>query len=273
MLLRSIVSLSFAIVAGSALAVTAGMRAMAWPRESMADERERGAMLRRFLLVGIASFLGVSVADPADVSGPSPRKGHEASSPDGAGAFASRKYRNLFAEAGHSEVEIDARIARAWKQLFEGDPKPSGSSPRAAERERPARLHPRHPAHGRPLRGHVVRDDDRGPARPQGRVRRALELVGDAHVPERPEAPGLRLLLVADGVRRERHRRAARPGRRGVLRDGALLRRAPLGQRQGHLRLQGARRSAAPRHGPPRRPITGRYASAAPRATTPWARR
>ena len=25
-------------------------------------------------------------------------------------------------EAGHTEAETDAKIARAWKQLFEGDP-------------------------------------------------------------------------------------------------------------------------------------------------------
>jgi len=41
---------------------------------------------------------------------------------DGAGAFATGQYRNLFAEAGHSEAEIDARIARAWRTLFEGNP-------------------------------------------------------------------------------------------------------------------------------------------------------
>jgi oligosaccharide reducing-end xylanase len=53
----------------------------------------------------------------ADVPGHSP----PAVTADGAGAFATGRYRNLFAEAGRTEAEIDARIARAWKQLFEGD--------------------------------------------------------------------------------------------------------------------------------------------------------
>jgi oligosaccharide reducing-end xylanase len=43
-------------------------------------------------------------------------------SADGGGAFATGQYRNLFAEAGHSPKAIDARIARAFHQLFHGDP-------------------------------------------------------------------------------------------------------------------------------------------------------
>ncbi len=40
---------------------------------------------------------------------------------DGKGAFATRNYRNLFAEAGHGEKEIEAKIAKAYDQLFHGD--------------------------------------------------------------------------------------------------------------------------------------------------------
>ncbi len=40
---------------------------------------------------------------------------------DGAGAFASGKYRNLFADDGHSEREIKAKIDAAFQQLFHGD--------------------------------------------------------------------------------------------------------------------------------------------------------
>jgi oligosaccharide reducing-end xylanase len=40
---------------------------------------------------------------------------------DGAGAYATGKYRNLFAEAGRTPQEIDARVTRAWEQLFRGD--------------------------------------------------------------------------------------------------------------------------------------------------------
>jgi oligosaccharide reducing-end xylanase len=42
---------------------------------------------------------------------------------EGAGAFATGKYRNLFVEAGHSPQEVTARIDRAFEQLFHGDPK------------------------------------------------------------------------------------------------------------------------------------------------------
>ncbi len=41
---------------------------------------------------------------------------------DGKGAYATGKYRNLFAEAGHSQAEIDAKIDAAYQQLFHGDP-------------------------------------------------------------------------------------------------------------------------------------------------------
>ncbi len=40
---------------------------------------------------------------------------------DGSGAFATGKYRNLFAEDGHSQREIRAKIEGAYQQLFHGD--------------------------------------------------------------------------------------------------------------------------------------------------------
>src|SRR5664280_1143862 len=40
----------------------------------------------------------------------------------GAGAYATGKYRNLFAEDGHSKREVQARVDAAYKQLFHGDP-------------------------------------------------------------------------------------------------------------------------------------------------------
>src|ERR1700687_2794653 len=42
--------------------------------------------------------------------------------PDGAGAYSTGQYRNLFAEAGHSPKEISARIDTAFQQLFHGNP-------------------------------------------------------------------------------------------------------------------------------------------------------
>lgn len=41
---------------------------------------------------------------------------------DGSGAYATRNYRNLFAEAGHSHQDIQAKIDVAFHQLFHGDP-------------------------------------------------------------------------------------------------------------------------------------------------------
>ena len=41
---------------------------------------------------------------------------------EGAGAFATGKYRNLFVEAGHSPHEVTAKIDGAFEQLFHGDP-------------------------------------------------------------------------------------------------------------------------------------------------------
>jgi oligosaccharide reducing-end xylanase len=46
----------------------------------------------------------------------------QTSLPDGSGAFTTGIYRNLFAEDGHSEREIRARIDAAYQQLFHGDP-------------------------------------------------------------------------------------------------------------------------------------------------------
>jgi oligosaccharide reducing-end xylanase len=43
---------------------------------------------------------------------------------DGSGAYSTGKYRNLFAEGGHSEREIRAKIDAAYQQLFHGDPQP-----------------------------------------------------------------------------------------------------------------------------------------------------
>ena len=43
-------------------------------------------------------------------------------SASGAGAFESGTYRDLLAEAGHSDAEIQSRIERTFHQLFHGDP-------------------------------------------------------------------------------------------------------------------------------------------------------
>src|ERR1035441_478114 len=45
-----------------------------------------------------------------------------AAADNGAGAFATGHYRNLFAEDGHSQKEIRAKVDSAFAQLFHGDP-------------------------------------------------------------------------------------------------------------------------------------------------------
>ncbi len=42
---------------------------------------------------------------------------------DGHGAYATGNYRNLFAEAGHSQAEIRQKIDSTFQQLFHGDPR------------------------------------------------------------------------------------------------------------------------------------------------------
>jgi len=61
-------------------------------------------------LVQIGTTASQSTRDPAAAAAPD----------DGVGAFATKKYRNLFAELGHSEGDIDAKIASAYQRLFHG---------------------------------------------------------------------------------------------------------------------------------------------------------
>ena len=67
-----------------------------------------------FLLAGSASIFAAQTA--AQVAGRTP------ASNDGSGAFATGKYRNVFAESGHSQKEISKKIESAYRQLFRGDP-------------------------------------------------------------------------------------------------------------------------------------------------------
>lgn len=65
--------------------------------------------MRRILAALIISF----VAQPFAHAAP----------PEKVGAFATGKYRNLFAEAGHTPQQIDKKVNDAFRQLFHGDPK------------------------------------------------------------------------------------------------------------------------------------------------------
>src|SRR5512138_3670182 len=64
--------------------------------------------MRQPRLLAALVLCGVATAEPQT---PAP----------GTGAFATRNYRNLFLEAGHSRAEISAKIQAAFQQLFHGD--------------------------------------------------------------------------------------------------------------------------------------------------------
>jgi oligosaccharide reducing-end xylanase len=68
-----------------------------------------GASLGLGLMIVLAARLSCGQAQPADDR-------------DGAGAFASGRYRNLFAEAGHTKQQVTRKIERAFQQLFHGNP-------------------------------------------------------------------------------------------------------------------------------------------------------
>lgn len=71
----------------------------------------------------ITSRFGATILALACLAGAVNAPGAEEPTPrDGKGAFATGKYRNLFAEAGHSQQEIRHKIDSAFQQLFHGDP-------------------------------------------------------------------------------------------------------------------------------------------------------
>jgi oligosaccharide reducing-end xylanase len=65
------------------------------------------------ILALLAGKVSGQVAAPASQSAPALN--------DGRGAFATGKYRNLFAEIGHNPREIKAKVEKAYNQLFHGD--------------------------------------------------------------------------------------------------------------------------------------------------------
>ncbi len=78
------------------------------------------------MLVGPVLFAGPVVPPPdsPQIARPSamPASRPDPNGANGAGAFASGRYRNLFAEAGHPAAEITNKINAAFQQLFHGDP-------------------------------------------------------------------------------------------------------------------------------------------------------
>ena len=68
---------------------------------------------KHFLCVALLCLPGLGMATASAKTAPQ----------DGAGAYATGKYRNLFAEDGHPERAIKAKVDAAYQQLFHGDPK------------------------------------------------------------------------------------------------------------------------------------------------------
>src|SRR6185437_4641750 len=70
--------------------------------------------------LALAACLAAGAPVGAGAPGPTP---HAKPDPaiDGKGAFATGKYRDLFEEDGHTEAEVDAKLNKAFDQLFHGD--------------------------------------------------------------------------------------------------------------------------------------------------------
>lgn len=73
------------------------------------------------LAAAVLLFGGAALAQETSAKKPKAAAKAGGRTDDGAGAYKTRKYRNLFAEAGHTKAEIDAKIQKAYNQLFHGD--------------------------------------------------------------------------------------------------------------------------------------------------------
>ncbi len=89
-----------------------GYRAAAW---------RCGAFRGALPLTLLALVSPLAFGADGDKDGVSETPPSAAAPTDGAGAYASGTYRNLFVEAGHSPDEVAAKIAHAYQQLFHGD--------------------------------------------------------------------------------------------------------------------------------------------------------
>lgn len=89
-------------------------------REFMPFPKRGGQLLCGFAISLFLALLAVPLqAQKAPASHPSVG---QPITDDGSGAFATGHYRDLFAEQGHSQKEISAKINAAFHQLFHGDP-------------------------------------------------------------------------------------------------------------------------------------------------------
>jgi oligosaccharide reducing-end xylanase len=73
-------------------------------------------LLKKLLLAAIAAGCAGAAAGPVEQAATGDGQG------SGSGAYATGQYRNLFAEDGHTQRDIKAKIDAAWQQLFHGDP-------------------------------------------------------------------------------------------------------------------------------------------------------
>ncbi|MGC4055136.1 MAG: glycosyl hydrolase family 8 [Paludibaculum sp.] len=181
-----------------------------------------------------------------------PAVSHGQSKPAAAGAFATRNYRNLFREAGHSPKEIAARIDTAFQQLFHGDPETQTVYYAAGQN-----------ANG-PLA--YLSDINNRDVRSEGMsygMMIAVQLNKKAEFdalwnwsksymyqssPTHPSYGFFSWSMKLDGTPNSE---SPAPDGEEYLGHGALLRFGPLGQRQGYLRLSRGSQPAAGRHEEP----------------------
>jgi oligosaccharide reducing-end xylanase len=87
-----------------------------------AAERSYGIGMQRARLAALGIMAALMLAANPGSGGERNAAASTVTLEDGAGAYASGLYRNLFVEAGCSPAEVEAKISRAYEQLFHGDP-------------------------------------------------------------------------------------------------------------------------------------------------------
>lgn len=158
---------------------------------------------------------------------------------DGDGAYATKRHRNLFAEIGKSPADIRRKIDGAFRQLFHGDPATqaiyyeagsNSNGPLACVTDIKHRdVRSEGLSYGMMI---AVQLDKKAEFDAIWNWSKTFLYVTETNLP----SYGFFAWQARNNARAHESIRGA--GWRGVLRNGALLRGASLGQGTGHLRLQ-----------------------------------
>ena len=201
----------------------------------------------------ISPFTPVRAAAPQTPASASASRAADPSFDDGKGAFATGKYPNLFAEMGHSQAESNAKVEKAYHQLFHGDLQTKPSYPDRQKRRRPPRLPPRHPAHDVRSEGMsygmmiAVQLDKKEEFDALWNWSHTYMYHADT---KHPSYGYFSWEMNYDGTAISE---GAAPDGEEYLRHGPPLRRQSLAQRPRHLRLQSPGPQAPPQHGSSRK--------------------